>query len=460
MRKAFPALMSFVLALLATPANAWGGIPEATTPRGHLVQKMLETISILGIITFMIVFVWLVVVIVRFREGTGHGRATHEKERHNLRAEIIWVTIPLITVLWIGYAAYGGLVALDHEANPKDAKLDVLVTGSQWDWAADYGNNAHTHCPPSPLKCDSVGAVVIHSNPDVTHGGAVAEANVFVVPADVSIHFNITSSDVIHAWQVIDANRAYVMFVDANPGGANRYNSQTVSLPAGEYLVQCNKMCLNPGHAYMHAVIRAVPQAAYDSWILHQHAMVKPPGFSLSQYDVTVTASGLSLPHNLTAIALSHVVLNVTNPTESAVTFSYDGIGFAQVSAGAHTYITFDIATAGDHNLMSSNGGAVAIKAVAAIPMTVDLGAFHLEPDHLALEVGKTYLITVRNMHSLPHNLYIGHHGGDVLESSATITPGGTDGFLVTPTTAGDFEMWCNVPGHYESGMHGTVTIT
>jgi len=455
MRKALPALLTFSLALLATPARAWGFGPEPLTSRGQLVQGLFNMIAILGIVMFMIVFVWLVVIIVRFREGSGHGRATHEKERHNLKAEMAWTFIPLILVLYIGYAAYGGLVQLDHGLDSKNADVTVHITASQWDWAASYGGN-----------------VTIHSSPDPTNGD-VSAANTFWLPADRTVAFNITSSDVIHAWQVIDSNRAFVMFVDANPGGANKYNQQVVSLPAGDYLVQCNKMCANPGHAYMHAAIHVVPQPQYDMWLLHHQLAAKGPRAAvLADYDATVTADGLSLTGNQTVVLGSRIILNVTNPTTQAVSLTWQGqplvsaaksgLGANTVPPGGQAFFAVDPQAVGAYALGASVGTHsthATFNVIKAELVKVNLGHFALDPNHIELKVGTTYLVQVTNVHDTVHNLFIGTHGGEAKAHSDAVAPGGVASFLVTPDAAGNYEMWCNIPGHFDLGMHGTVTV-
>src|SRR5688572_31125030 len=57
------------------------------------------------------------VVIWRFREGSGHGRATHEKERHSLKMELTWTFIPLVVVLWIGYRSEEHTSELQSQSN-------------------------------------------------------------------------------------------------------------------------------------------------------------------------------------------------------------------------------------------------------------------------------------------------------------------------------------------------------
>jgi cytochrome c oxidase subunit 2 len=441
---------------LAPAASAGFGMPDALTPRGKVVEGLYTTITVLGIGMFCIVFAWLVIVIVRFREGTGHGKATHEKERHSLKAEMTWTLVPLAIVLWIGYAAYGGLVQLDHGIPLDQAQMEIKVQGSQWNWQFDYGNS-----------------VSLFSNPDPMNGNVSAE-NTFLVPQDTNILFNVTSADVIHAFQVIDANRAFVMFNDANPLGANKYALQTANLPAGDYLVQCNKMCLNPGHAYMHAAIKAVPKAQFDRWFAEKAA---EGGKSLVQRIPVTVAGGLLVGPDGKAVppqtiaASTRVVFNVVGPHGD---LDLDlGAQHHTVRSGeaVNTFAAFDFPAAGNYTLKVTHHdgdkttiSSQAFTVIQATPLTVELGNFKLIPDHIDLKVGTTYLIQVPNIHTATHDLHIGHYNGgtapEILAHSPSVGAGGSAAFLVTPTTAGSFDMWCSQSGHAALGMVGTVTIS
>jgi cytochrome c oxidase subunit 2 len=452
MRTTTVALAASLIALLALApaASAAFGMPDALTSRGQAVEGLYTIIAILGITVFLIVFAWLVAVIVRFREGTGHGRATHEKERHNAKAEALWIGVPLVMVLWIGYAAYGAMVGLDHGIPLDQAQMEIRVTGSQWNWQFDYGSN-----------------VRLFSNPDPMDGNVSAE-NTFLVPQGTNILFNITSADVIHAFQVLDANRAYVLFNDANPLGANKYALQTVNLPAGDYFVQCNKMCLNPGHAYMHAAIKAVPKAQFDHWFAQKRA---EGGANLLQHlAVEAKADGLHLAGNPAILndtfqvaAGMRIVVDVK--ADRDVTLTATGAAPKTFRAGeaVDTFYAFDAKTPGTYTLIADNGGIATFTATAAIPKTVTLSNFKLTPDALQVEAGKTYLIQVPNAGMATHDLHIGHYNGganpEILAHSPSVGAGGSAAFLWTPKEKGTFDMWCNQSGHAALGMVGTVTV-
>lgn len=442
MRKALLAV-AVVLAIVAAPAaNALFGMPHALTERGKTVEGLYNMIATMGLIMFLIVFVWLVLIIVRFREGSGHGKATHEAERHSLKAEMAWTLVPLALVLFIGYAAYGGLVTLDHGIAPKDTKMTVHVTGSQWSWAFDYGKG-----------------VVLQSNPDLAHNGTLSPANDFYLPENVPILFNITSSDQLHAFQMLDANRGYVMFVDSLPFGANQFNIQTAKLPAGDYLVQCNKMCFNPGHAYMHANVKVVPQAQFDHWMAGKLATAEAP--LVQSYQVKVEGDKLTgLPAQLDMATSTRLVLDVAG-THGDLSFEIAGQHRDLAAAETvQTFMVFDLAQPGNFSLKATQGSTVLadVPAQVATPdaiVDIDMKNLFFTPLPLQFEAGKTYLIRAHNKGISSHDLNIGHYSADkdktVLVHSDLAVPGATASVLFKPATKGAFDLWCNP--HATSGM-------
>jgi len=454
LRAVLPALLA-ALAGAARSATAAFGMPDALTDRGQTVERLYDVIATLGVLVFLIVFAWLVIVIWRFRETTGKGRATHEAERHNIKAELAWFLIPLVMVLFIGGSAYAGLVHLDEGVKPSDVAPEhvIHIIGSQWTWTAQYANG-----------------VTLASNPDATTGN-VSDANVFYVPQDTDILFNITSSDVIHAFQVIDANRGYVVFNDANPEGASKYNSQVARFPAGEYQVQCNKMCLNPGHAYMRGRIKAVPEPVFQHWLNERGAAA---GASIVQtLNLQPQGNQLVGPDGAPAtvpqlVAGTRVVVNMTAPPQDVTLVAPDGTQ-KTIHRGETTdpFFAFTLDRAGSFLLTSSNGGAVNFTVIQAEVVTVTLQSYKLVPDHIDLQVGKTYLIQVPDPSTTVHDLQIGHYNGggaaaQILWGSSPVQPGATGSFsfTVTPDQKGTFDMWCNQPGHHGLGMAGTVTIS
>lgn len=423
--------------LLVPAATARLGFPDALTERGRIVEELYYPITIIAIAVFVLVCAILGYILWKYREGTGNGKATYEKERHNLKAEILWTVIPLIVVLWVGVVSYIGMMELDVTGQP-EPQMEVQITGSQWNWQAAYGDG-----------------VSVYANPDAKTG-AVKVENEFLVPANVPILFNITSSDVIHAFGIFDANGAYFGMNDANPLGSNKYAYEVFTFPAGTYYVQCKEMCLNPGHAYMRATIKSVPMGEYNAWLEEKALAV---GASLvSKIQVRADGSTLATEAGLTYVSSTRLILEVTNTGTAAVTI-VSGARTLELAPGTTGLTAMDLPAEGTYKLTATNGGSLSFTAVDAEIVTVDLGAFKLEPESLNLVAGKTYLIQSTNNHSTSHNLFVGTYGGAVLAQSGTVGGGETTSLVWTPE-AGTYDMWCDIPGHHGLGMFGTVTVS
>jgi heme/copper-type cytochrome/quinol oxidase subunit 2/plastocyanin len=445
MRKALLAVASLlVLAAVAAPASARFGMPEPLTERGQTIEEIYTQIAVVGLIVFVLVFVLLVVVLVRYREGSGKGRATHEKHRGSLAAEMVWTLIPLAIMLWIGFIAYQGLVKLDLEHQDTEPEMAVTVTGFQWAWEMDYG-----------------GGVKVLVNPSAdAETGVVSYTDEFHLPADTPILMNVTGADVIHAFNIMDANRAYVTMDDANPLGPHKVHSQIHSFPEGRYLIQCKEMCMNPGHGYMRAELLVEPRADFDRWL--EERTLGAGAELVQKVHVTADADSLDMEggRNMTIVAGTRIILEVENTGAAPVDIGLSTQPLGTVPAGETRLFAFDTAAdvPGDRTIVGSNGGQVVFRAIQAEVVAMDLGAFRLIPDHLDLKAGTTYLVQVKNVHNTAHNVYIGDRGDGTLVNSATIGGGASTSFVWT-AEAGEFEMWCDVPGHADLGMVGTVSV-
>lgn len=468
----------FLLAL-ASPVLARGGMPEPLTPGGRTIEDMYFQIYVAGVLVFILVFVLLVVILWRFRERGGQGRATFERERGSHMLEFIWFAVPLLLVTWIGFIAYGGLLELDdtssHEGYPglddikgisglddQDFSSDHIGIGmvaSQYNWQADYGNG-----------------VRVFSNPDAQNG-SVSDANVFMVPAGPKVTFELTSTDVIHAFYIQDSNLAPVgAMVDANPGGPAQYNLLTIpSFTEGEYQVQCKEMCLNPGHAYMRARIKAVPLPEFQTWFdcqaaaafqddegrWRRHGLVQDLVVDIGAGGVT--SAGANETGQLTMVADGIVRVEATNSDATRRTVVAGGQEL-ELAPGQTSCMAVPSDEVGALEVGSADGGdAVRIDLVDAEVVEVRLDEWSILIDTPSVEAGTTYLFRVTNEGGLPHNLFIGYfdaeQGKDVEAMSATIDGGTTTSFVWTPEQSVEFETWCDVPGHRASGMAGTLQV-
>lgn len=82
----------------------------------------------------------------------------------------------------------------------------------------------------------------------------------------------------------------------------------------------------------------------------------------------------------------------------------------------------------------------------------LEAGDFYFKPNTIEAKAGEPITVSVKNGSPLPHNFTI-----DAFKVSFLIQPGETSSATFTPT-AGTQQFYCNLPGHKEAGMVGTLT--
>ena len=77
----------------------------------------------------------------------------------------------------------------------------------------------------------------------------------------------------------------------------------------------------------------------------------------------------------------------------------------------------------------------------------------YFEPDELSIPADTDVTVQLPNAGAAQHNFSI-----DELGISVDIAPGATEETVIN-APAGEYEYYCNVPGHKEAGMEGTLTV-
>jgi plastocyanin len=100
-------------------------------------------------------------------------------------------------------------------------------------------------------------------------------------------------------------------------------------------------------------------------------------------------------------------------------------------------------------------GGGGAAGGGQALTLTADSGgSLEWTPNQLNAKAGSV-TIELDNPSSTPHNVEV--EGGGVEEVSDTITEATTS--VTVELKPGSYVYYCNVPGHREAGMEGTLTV-
>ncbi len=424
-------------------------MPEPLTPTGVVMENIYSQIFLAALLVSLFVFALLAYVVWRFRASSGHGRATHEHERDNLKAEMTWTIIPLFIMIWVGVISYQGLVALDSSFDDDDIEYNIGIVASKWNWRAVYEGGFDN------------GGFELTSSPSFSNGAErnfVNDENVFYLPSDTIIRFTVTSADILHAWALFDSNGAAVGMIDAAPSGPTQFNELEVILPDGEYWVKCKEHCFNPGHAYMRARVIAVPPAEFNGWA--DETRLTAGASVVAELGMLLSDGGVSTEGNYTVVKSSRVVMQVGNAeaTDARLTSAELGLDIT-IPPNTLYRFAFDAPTPGTFTLMTP-AGPVDLTVLDAESVTVELFEWGIEPANLQLQAGKTYLVNVVNSGDSDHNLFIGDLGArSAAFKSVDIAGGASTSFLVQGASAGLYDTWCNVPSHDDLGMVGTATV-
>jgi uncharacterized cupredoxin-like copper-binding protein len=116
----------------------------------------------------------------------------------------------------------------------------------------------------------------------------------------------------------------------------------------------------------------------------------------------------------------------------------------------------------------SSGGGSGGSSGGTNI--TVTTTEFAYTPANVSVPAGATVNLTLKNTGSVEHTWVVLKQGVNVSTAtgldpasilfSSKVEAGQSASFTFTaPATAGDYEIICDLPGHLEGGMKGTLTV-
>jgi len=107
--------------------------------------------------------------------------------------------------------------------------------------------------------------------------------------------------------------------------------------------------------------------------------------------------------------------------------------------------------------------------------LTIELSEFAFTPDEFTLTSGQPYVIRVVNVGDVKHEFTAEDFFGSVAFRKAEdasgefkapapreieVFPGQEIEIYLIPTQAGSYDLVCEIEGHFEAGMFGTITVT
>lgn len=155
--------------------------------------------------------------------------------------EIIWTVVPAIIVAVMFLFSYSALQKV-QATTPTD--IQVRAVAAQFQWSFEY------------LSADGQTVVFKQLAPEMT------------IPAGKTVHLQLKSDDVIHAFYV----PKFLFKRDVVPGVNNSFDFMVDASDAGQtFNGQCAELC-GTYHGSMLFTVKALSPADYDTWLAAQIA--------------------------------------------------------------------------------------------------------------------------------------------------------------------------------------------
>ena len=108
--------------------------------------------------------------------------------------------------------------------------------------------------------------------------------------------------------------------------------------------------------------------------------------------------------------------------------------------------------------LAGCGGGSAPAQPAGSIKVTMT--EFKFDPSSISAPAGKVVFYLVNAGNNTSHDLFIRDSNGTKVAGSDLVSAGDTSVFTVDNIAAGTYTIYCDQPGHENSGMKGTLTIT
>jgi cytochrome c oxidase subunit 2 len=257
-------ILGSVLALSSLAARAEYGLnfPKPATTVAQDILSLHNTILIICLAIFVLVFGAMFYALVMHRKSRGHKAAEF---KDNVVVEMIWTVVPFVILIGMAIPSTAVLLKMDDTSQ---SELTVKITGYQWKWKYEYPDHDLSFFSSLATPRDQIGSPRFSAGgyklgADKGDGYLLEVDNPLVLPVGKKVRFVLTANDVIHAWWVPQ----FGVKKDAIPGFVNE--AWTLINEPGTYRGQCVELC-GKDHGFMPVVVEAVSTEAFDKWVVAQ----------------------------------------------------------------------------------------------------------------------------------------------------------------------------------------------
>jgi len=232
-------------------------------PATTVMEGLLEfNKHLLFVITIIVILVgWLVVSTISNYEEFNSKRS--QSFYHSNELEIVWTSIPALTLLNLASPSFSLLYSMDEISAPE---ISVKIIGHQWFWSyeiSDFDSLLTCLNSEKSLKytCYLLAEETITQKNYLGFFRLLETNKRVLLPSNTHLRLLITSVDVLHSWTI----PSFGVKVDACPGRLNQINIFLKRV--GMFFGQCSEIC-GVNHGFMPIVLLVVPSIQYHYFIV------------------------------------------------------------------------------------------------------------------------------------------------------------------------------------------------
>jgi cytochrome c oxidase subunit II len=219
------------------------GFPNPITTQGKITLSLWQGSWIAGLLVGAVVWGMILWSVAFHRR---RGDKLPQQVRYNMPIEILYTVVPFVLIAVLFYYTAKDENTID--AIPAHPDVTVNVTGFQWSWDFNYPKygvttDGYLWEGPGPLP-------------------------LLEIPVGESVEFNLTSTDVIHAFWVPE----FLFKRDVVPGHPNHFSITATT--TGTFTGHCSELC-GLYHSRMLFTLKIVTPAQFKTWIAQEQAIQK-----------------------------------------------------------------------------------------------------------------------------------------------------------------------------------------